>query len=132
TDRPVLSGINLSVRAGERVALVGPSGAGKTTMMALLMRFYDPEEGTIELDGRNLKRLKQSSLRRHIGVVLQDPLLFNDTIANNIAYGRPDATMAEIERVAKAANAHNFISRMNQGYKTMVGERGCSLSVGER
>jgi ATP-binding cassette subfamily B protein len=96
------------------------------------MRFYDPEEGSIELDGKDLRSLKQSSLRRNIGVVLQDPLLFNDTIRNNIAYGRPQASMAEIERAAQAANAHNFILRLSEGYETVVGERGGLLSVGER
>ncbi len=131
-DRPILSGLNLKVRAGEHLAIVGPSGAGKTTLMALLMRFYDPVEGFVELDGSDLRELKQSSLRRNIGVVLQDPLLFNDTIRGNIAYGRPQATQAEIERAAKAANAHDFISRMAQGYDSVAGERGSLLSVGER
>src|SRR5207253_2822231 len=101
-DRPVLNGINLHAKPGQTVAIVGPSGSGKTTMMALLMRFYDPSEGRILVDGRDLKILKQSSLRRNVGVVLQDPLLFNDTVRNNIAYGRPNATPAEIEAAAKA------------------------------
>jgi ATP-binding cassette, subfamily B, bacterial len=101
-------------------------------MMALLMRFYDPQEGAIYLDGENLRDLKQGSLRQHIGVVLQDPLLFNDSIKNNIAYGRPDATQSQIEDAARAANAHNFISTLPDGYATEVGERGSRLSVGER
>src|SRR5439155_4646477 len=110
---------------------VGPSGAGKSTMMALLMRFYDPIEGSIRLDGHDLRLLKQKSLRRNIGVVLQDPLLFNDTIRNNIAYSRAEASMDEIIEAAKAANAHDFVSRLPEGYQTMVGERGSRLSVGE-
>src|SRR4051794_40676651 len=131
-DRPILDGISLRVRAGETLAIVGPSGSGKTTLMALLMRFYDPREGAIRLDGDDLRALRQSSLRRNIGVVLQDPLLFNDTIRNNITYGRPDASLAEVENAARAANAHDFIGRLPEGYDTMVGERGSRLSVGER
>jgi ATP-binding cassette, subfamily B, bacterial len=131
-DRPLLNRVTLNVRAGEVVAIVGPSGSGKTTMMALLMRFYDPITGAIRIDGRDLRSLKQSSVRRSIGVVLQDPLLFNDTISNNIAYGRPDAKQADIEAAAKAANAHDFIMRMPDKYETGVGERGNRLSVGER
>lgn len=132
TDRPVLRGVSLDVRAGETIAIVGPSGSGKTTLMALLMRFYDPNSGSVRLDGTDLRDLKQSSLRRNIGVVLQDPLLFNDTAHNNIAYGRPEASMAEIIEAAKAANAHEFISRLPDGYETVLGERGGRLSVGER
>ena len=131
-DRPVLDGVTLQVNAGQTVAIVGPSGSGKTTLMALLMRFYDPKEGRVLLDGVDLRQLKQSSLRRNIGVVLQDPLLFNDTVRNNIAYGRPAATFAEIEAAARAANAHQFITHLPHGYDTMVGERGSLLSVGER
>lgn len=132
TDRPVLKGVSLDVKAGETIAIVGPSGSGKTTLMALLMRFYDPSSGVVRLDGTDLRDLKQSSLRRNIGVVLQDPLLFNDTAHNNIAYGRPEAAMAEIIQAAKAANAHDFISRLPEGYETVLGERGGRLSVGER
>jgi ATP-binding cassette subfamily B protein len=131
-DRPLLNGITLSVTPGETLAIVGPSGSGKTTMMALLMRFYDPIAGSIRLDGRDLRQLKQGSLRRHIGVVLQDPLLFNDTVRNNIAYGRPEAGVADVEAAARAANAHDFISRLPDKYETLVGERGGRLSVGER
>lgn len=130
--RPLLNGISLHVPVGTTVAIVGPSGSGKTTMMALLMRFYDPQEGRIKIDGRNLRTIKQSSLRRNIGVVLQDPLLFNETVRANIAYGRPEATQADIEAVAKAAYAHEFIQRLPEGYDTLVGERGGLLSVGER
>jgi ATP-binding cassette, subfamily B, bacterial len=130
--RKLINGIDLEVTPGETVAIVGPSGSGKTTMMALLMRFYDPQEGAIFIDDQNIRELKQSSLRKQIGVVLQDPLLFNDTVKNNIAYGRPHATQAEIEAAAKAANAHNFITSMPDQYETEVGERGSRLSVGER
>ncbi len=101
-------------------------------MMALLMRFYDPVEGRITIDGRDLRGIRQSSLRRHIGVVLQDPLLFNDSIKANIAYGRPDATDEEIQAAAKAAHAHDFVMRMPDGYDALAGERGALLSVGER
>jgi ATP-binding cassette subfamily B protein len=132
SGRPLLDGIALDVKAGESVAIVGPSGSGKTTMMALLMRFYDPVQGRILLDGQDLRTLKQSSVRRNIGVVLQDPLLFNDTVFANIAYGRPEASMSEIEDAAKAAYAHDFIMRLPEGYNTKVGERGGVLSGGER
>jgi ATP-binding cassette subfamily B protein len=129
---PLLSGINLHVKPGEMVAIVGPSGSGKTTLMALLMRFYDPRQGRVLVDGRDVRGLKQASLRRHIGVVLQDTLLFNDTLRANIAYGKPAATDAEIETAARAANCHDFISRLPEGYNTMAGERGSLLSGGER
>lgn len=132
TDRPLLNGIDLEVNAGETVAIVGPSGSGKTTLMALLMRFYDPIEGAVFLDGQDLRTLKQSSVRRHIGVVLQDPLLFNDSVRANIAYGRPAAGMGRIEAAARAANAHGFICRLPEQYDTPLGERGSRLSVGER
>jgi ATP-binding cassette, subfamily B, bacterial len=132
SQRPLLDGVTFHVEAGQTVAIVGPSGSGKTTLMALLMRFYDPEHGRILVDGRDLRSVKQSSLRRQIGVVLQDPLLFNDTIRANIAYGRPDATEAEIKAASLAANANEFIARFPDGYETIVGERGALLSLGER
>ena len=128
----VLDGVDFHVRPGEVVALVGPSGAGKTTMMALLQRLYDPTEGTIRVDGIDLRRIKQRSLRRQIGAVLQDALLFNDSVRANIAYGRPGASQEEIEEAARAANAHDFITRLPNGYDTLVGERGANLSGGER
>lgn len=131
-QRPLLDGLTLHASPGETIAIVGPSGSGKTTLMALLMRFYDPLEGRISIDGQDLRGIKQSSLRRHIGVVLQDPLLFNDSVKANIAYGRPEATDAEIESAARAAHAHDFIMRLPDGYETRVGERGGLLSVGER
>jgi ATP-binding cassette subfamily B protein len=130
--RPLLDGVNLAVKPGQTVAIVGPSGSGKTTLMALLMRFHDPQQGSIEIDGRDLRSIRQRSLRRQIGVVLQDPLLFNDTIRANIAYGRPLATENEIRQAAEAANAADFIARFPDGYDTRVGERGALLSMGER
>ncbi len=128
----VLDGIDLHIRPGEVVALVGPSGAGKSTLAALLQRLYDPSSGEIRIDGVDIRQIEQRSLRRHIGVVLQDAVLFNDTVLNNIAYGRPGASRAEIEAAAKAANAHEFIERLPDGYDTVVGERGGLLSGGER
>jgi len=128
----ILDGIDLEVRPGELIALVGPSGAGKSTLISLVQRLHDPVSGRVLVDGMDLRRLRQHALRRQIGVVLQDALLFNDTIAKNIAYGRPDASRAEIEAAARAANAHDFIMRLPNGYDTMVGERGGLLSGGER
>jgi ATP-binding cassette, subfamily B, bacterial len=130
--RPILDGIDIKVKAGQTLAIVGPSGSGKTTLMSLLMRFYDPIEGAVLLDGQDLRTFKQSSLRRNIGTVLQDPLLFNDTVRDNIAYGRPEAHLEEIEAAAHAANAYHFISHLPDGFDTMLGERGGRLSVGER
>ncbi len=132
SGRTVLNGIDLTVRPGEMVAIVGPSGSGKSTMMSLLQRFYDPGEGSIRLDGADLRTLKQKSIRRHIGVVMQDALLFNESIRDNIAYGRPEAPRDEIVEAAKAANAHDFILRLEKGYDTQAGERGGRLSFGER
>ena len=132
TDKPLIDGVSLHVRAGENVALVGPSGAGKTTLVSLLCRFYDPTEGAVRVDGMDLRDLKQKSLRRQLGVVFQDSLLFNESVRANIAYGRPDASYDEIVEAAKAAHAHEFISRLPQAYDSVVGERGCLLSAGER
>jgi ATP-binding cassette subfamily B protein len=129
---PLINGINLHVRPGENIALVGPSGAGKSTLMALLCRFYDPISGAVRIDGQDIRGLKQMSLRRNIGVVLQESLLFNESVRANIAYGRPEASQEQIEEAAKAAHAHEFIMRLPQGYDTVVGERGSRLSVGER
>jgi ATP-binding cassette subfamily B protein len=130
--KPLIDGITLDVKPGENIALVGPSGAGKTTLMALLQRFYDPTGGQVCVDGRDVRRLKQAGLRRNIGVVLQDALLFNESVRDNIAYGRPGATTAEVIEVAKAAHAHDFIIQLPGGYETVVGERGNRLSAGER
>jgi ATP-binding cassette subfamily B protein len=132
SDEVLLDGIDLEVSPGELVALVGPSGAGKSTLAALLQRLHDPVSGAVRVDGLDLRRVRQHALRRQIGVVLQDALLFNDTIAKNIAYGRPSAGREEIEAAARAANAHEFIMRLPDGYETMVGERGGLLSGGER
>jgi ATP-binding cassette, subfamily B, bacterial len=132
SETPVLSDIHFHVRPGEMIALVGPSGAGKTTLMALLQRFHDPARGAVLVDGSDLRRLRQKSVRRQIGVVGQDALLFNESVRENIAYGRPEANLEEIVHAATAANAHDFILRMDKGYDTPVGERGCRLSVGER
>ncbi len=132
SGRPLLAGVDLHVTPGETLAIVGPSGSGKTTLMALLMRFYDPLEGTVRLDGRDLRELKQSALRRNMGVVLQDPLLFNDTIRANIAYSRPGASLGEVIEAARAANIHESILTLADGYDTLVGERGALLSAGER
>jgi ATP-binding cassette subfamily B protein len=128
----VLRGLSMEAKRGEMVALVGPSGSGKSTAMSLLQRLYDPKNGAVRIDGIDLRRIKQASLRKHIGVVLQEPVLFNDTVKNNIAYGRPEATLEEIIAAAKAANAHEFITQLAEGYESFVGERGGSLSVGQR
>jgi ATP-binding cassette subfamily B protein len=130
--RFVLRGIDVHVTAGATVALVGPSGAGKTSLAVLLQRLYEPQEGEIRIDGIDLRAMTQESLRRQIGVVMQDSLLFGDTVRANIAYGRPEASDAEIEAAARAANAHEFIMALPRGYDTDVGERGNSLSAGQR
>ncbi|MCE2517840.1 MAG: ABC transporter ATP-binding protein/permease, partial [Alphaproteobacteria bacterium] len=130
--RGVLRGLDLSIGAGQRVAIVGPSGAGKSTISRLLFRFYDPEEGQIRIDGQDIKSVQQASLRSEIAVVPQDTVLFNTTIADNIAYGRPDASLAEIREAAKLASLHDFIAMLPDGYDTKVGERGLKLSGGEK
>jgi ATP-binding cassette subfamily B protein len=129
---PTLENIDLHVQPGELVAVVGPSGAGKTTMMALLSRLYDPDSGAVRIDGHDLRRLRQRSIRQHVGLVLQDAELFNESVRDNIAYARPRASGAEIEQAARAANAHAFITELPDGYDTVVGEGGSRLSQGER
>jgi ATP-binding cassette subfamily B protein len=129
---PVLKDINLHVKPGEMIGLVGHSGAGKTTMINLICRFYDVTDGEILVDGINVRKIKMQDLRRQIGVVLQEPFLFNGTIMENIAYARQDATREEVIRAAKAANAHEFIMKLPDGYDSQVGERGGRLSGGER
>ena len=131
-DMPVLRNIDLAVKPGEVVALVGPSGAGKTSLVNLIPRFYDAGAGSIFIDGYELKKAKIKSLRSQIGLVPQESMLFGTTIRENIAYGRPDASQDEIIAAAKAANAHEFIMELPEKYETMVGERGASLSGGQR
>ncbi len=130
--RPILKGISLTVAGGETVAIVGPSGSGKSTIGRLLFRFYDVTGGAIRIDGQDLRTVSQSSLHGVIGVVPQDTVLFNDTIAYNIAYGREGATRAEVEDAARAARIHDFILSLPEGYDTAVGERGLKLSGGEK
>ena len=131
-DRPILKGIDLRVPPGQTLAIVGSSGAGKSTIGRLLFRFYDVTGGAVRIDGQDLRDVTQDSLHAQIGVVPQDTVLFNDTIRYNIAYGRPGASEAEIEAAARAARVHNFIVSLPQGYDTTVGERGLKLSGGEK
>jgi len=128
----VLRDIDLTVAPGEVVALVGPSGAGKTTLVSLLPRFWDVREGRILLDGVNIRDLRLAELRGAIGLVPQEPALFSGTVRENIAYGRPSATQEAIEAAARAAHAHEFVERLSEGYDTVVGERGVKLSGGQR
>ena len=132
TDKPVLKNLNFTVEPGEMIGLAGHSGAGKSTLINLICRFYDIEEGAILIDGRDIRDVSLKSLRDQIGVVLQDPFLFNGPIAENIAYGKPDASLDEIVSAAKTANAHEFVLRLPDSYDTPVGERGVRLSGGER
>ncbi len=130
--RPILKGVSLEIPAGKTVAVVGPSGSGKSTLARLLFRFYDIQQGSITIAGQDLRSVTQASVRRAIGIVPQDTVLFNDTVAYNIAYGRTDATQAEIEGAARAARIHDFIASTPLGYATKVGERGLKLSGGEK
>ncbi len=129
---PALKGISLKVEAGERIAIVGPSGSGKTTLVNLIPRFYLPQEGRIMLNGHDLKEFTLASLRLSVGVVSQDPFLFNISVAKNIAYGRGKIDMEAVERAARAAFAHEFILEMNGGYGSVIGERGVMLSGGQK
>ncbi|HYD94364.1 MAG TPA: ATP-binding cassette domain-containing protein, partial [Noviherbaspirillum sp.] len=131
-NRAVLRGVDLAIQPGEMIGLVGHSGSGKSTLVNLICRFYDVSEGAILVDGVDIRSLAIADYRRHIGLVLQEPFLFFGTIADNIAYGKPDATREEIIAAARAANAHEFILRLPHGYDSMVGERGQTLSGGER
>ncbi|HXI23782.1 MAG TPA: ABC transporter ATP-binding protein [Pyrinomonadaceae bacterium] len=129
---PVITELSLHIEPGQLAALVGPTGAGKTTIVSLLPRFYEANSGQIKIDGTDIRKYKQKSLREQISFVLQETLLFRATVAENIAYGKPNATRAEIVRAARLANADEFIDRMEDGYDTMVGERGVTLSGGQR
>ena len=131
-EKPLIDGFDLNVRQGQRIAIVGPTGCGKTTFINLLMRFYDPQEGTICLDGVDTRTVSRKELRRNVGMVLQDTWLRVGTVRENIAMGRPDATMDEVIAAAKQAHAHSFIMRLPKGYDTLVGESGGTLSQGQK
>jgi ATP-binding cassette subfamily B protein len=131
-ETPLYRDLSLRIQAGERVGLVGPSGSGKTTLVKLIQRLYDVTDGQIRIDGQNIAEAQQALMRSQIAIVQQEPILFHRTLAENIAYGRPGATMAEIERAARLASAHEFIMQLPKGYATLVGERGVKLSGGER
>jgi subfamily B ATP-binding cassette protein MsbA len=132
TDRPVLKNVSLRIEPGQMAALVGPTGAGKTSIISLIPRFYDPSSGSVTIDGWDVRRLQQKSVRQQMSFVLQETLLFRAPLWNNIAYGKPEASRAEILRAAELANAHEFIEKMPDGYDTIVGERGVTLSGGQR
>jgi ATP-binding cassette subfamily B protein len=129
---PVLSGVSLHVPAGGSLGILGPTGAGKTTLVQLLPRFYDPQAGRITLDGVDVRDLPLPVLRRAVGLVFQEPFLFSASVAENVAYGRPDLSRADVERAARLAAAHEFVARLPNGYDTVIGERGVSLSGGQR
>ena len=131
-DQEVIHRVDLEIAAGEIIALVGPSGAGKTTLFNLIPRFYDPDSGAILIDGREIRRITQSSLRQHIGIVPQETLLFGGSIRENILYGKLDADESEMIAAAQSANAHDFVMALPNGYETIVGERGVKLSGGQR
>ncbi len=132
TDKAAVQGIDLRIEPGKKYALVGASGAGKSTILSLIMRFYDPQTGVVRLDGHDLRDLAQHSLREHVGMVTQETFLFHDTIFENIRYGRLDATKEEVVAAAKAAFAHDFILAQHSGYETVVGDKGCMLSGGQQ
>jgi ATP-binding cassette subfamily B protein len=129
---PALTGVSLEVPAGRTVALVGPTGSGKTSLVALVARLYDPTDGAVVVDGADLRSVDVASLRSEVAFVADESFLFSATVAENIAYARPEATREEIESAARRAQAHDFISRLPDGYQTMVGERGLTLSGGQR
>ena len=131
-NRTILKGVSFAIPAGQKLAIVGPTGAGKSTISRLLFRFYDVTDGAVTIDGTDVRDMTQASLRAAIGVVPQDTVLFNDTIAYNIAYGRPGASQAEVEQAARLAQVHDFVLRLPEGYATRVGERGLKLSGGEK
>jgi ATP-binding cassette subfamily B protein len=131
-SNPVLNGLKFTAAPGEMIGLVGKSGAGKSTTINLICRFYEPDAGAIKIDGKDYREISLQDMREQIGIVLQEPFLFNGTIGENIAYGKPGASFDEVLAAAKAANAHNFVLSKPDGYDTMVGERGAKLSGGER
>jgi subfamily B ATP-binding cassette protein MsbA len=131
-DNQVLKGIDLEVKKGQMLAVVGPSGVGKTTLLDLIPRFYDPQKGSIFIDGTDIKEVSLASLRQQIGIVTQETILFNDTIKANIAYGKLDTSEKDIIQAAMQAHAHDFIQHLPQGYATIIGDRGMKLSGGER
>ena len=131
-DRPILKNISFDIQPGQTVAVVGPTGAGKSTLSRILFRFYDIQSGRVTVDGQSLADITQDSLRKYIGIVPQDTVLFNDTVGYNIAYAKPNAAQGEIEAAARAAQIHDFIAGLPKGYNTMVGERGLKLSGGEK
>lgn len=131
-ERPVLRDVDLEIAPGERIALVGPSGAGKSTLLNLIPRFYDPQRGSVAIDGHDLRSVTQRSLRRHIGMVLQETFLFNGTVLDNLRYAQPDASMEAVREAARAANAEAFIEALPNGWETEIGERGVKLSGGQR
>jgi ABC-type multidrug transport system fused ATPase/permease subunit len=128
----VLHDVSILIEPGQTVALCGPSGGGKSTILNLLLRFYDPIDGVVTLDGIDLRRIRRDSLRSHFALVQQESFLFNESILDNIRYGHPEATMEQVLAAAHAANAHGFITRMPRGYDTVVGERGIRLSGGQK
>jgi ATP-binding cassette subfamily B protein len=131
-NREILHGVSFTVPAGRRLAIVGPTGSGKSTISRLLFRFYDVTGGRILIDGQDIRDVTQASVRAALGVVPQDTVLFNDTIRYNIGYGKPSASAEEVEQAARVAQVHDFVSRLPEGYETMVGERGLKLSGGEK
>ncbi len=131
-EREIIKGVSFKIKKGETVALVGPSGGGKSTLSDLVPRFYDPQQGAVLIDGRDIRDYRMESIRSHLGMVAQETVLFNDTIANNIRLGVPDANMEDVMRAAKVANAHDFIMETEAGYETTIGDRGMKLSGGQR
>ncbi|MCG4281515.1 ABC transporter ATP-binding protein, partial [Lacticaseibacillus saniviri] len=131
-DKEILHGVSIEVDKGEMVALVGPTGSGKTTVMNLLNRFYDVDSGAITFDGTDIRDFKLADLRRHVGIVLQDPQLFSGTIAENIKFGKPEATQEEVEDAAKQANIHDFIMSLEQGYETPITDENAVFSAGQK